>query len=137
MRRVFVDTSALVALFDRKDANHQQAKAVLGKIKTDRTRMLITDYIFDECITTVLSVAGHQTAVAVGEFIMSSKIIEMIWLDMAAKLKAWDFFKKHSDKIFSFTDCTSFVLMKELRVDKYFSFDSDFKQAGFVEYTQT
>lgn len=134
MRRVFVDTSALVALFDRKDANHQQAKAVLERIKTDRTRMLISDYIFDESITTVLSAAGHQIAVKVGDFILNSRIIELVWLDAPVTLKAWDYFKKHSDKMFSFTDCTSFLLMKELRVEKYFSFDSDFRRAGFVEY---
>ena len=129
-----MDTSALVALFDRKDANHQQAKAVLERIKTDRTRMLISDYIFDESITTVLSAAGHQIAVKVGDFILSSSIIELVWLDAPVTLKAWDYFKKHSDKMFSFTDCTSFLLMKELRVEKYFSFDSDFRRAGFVEY---
>lgn len=133
MNRVFVDTSALVALFDRKDHNHLQAKAILEKIRTDRKRMIITDYIFDECITTVLSAVGHQSAVMVGEFILSSKIIEITWLDESVKIKAWDFFGQHSDKRFSFTDCTSFILMKQLRVNKYFSFDSDFRQAGFKE----
>ena len=135
MNRVFVDTSALVALFDRKDRNHPQAKAVLEKIRAERKRMLITDYIFDECITTVLSAVGHQAAVMVGGFILSSKIVEITWLDESVKLKAWDFFKLHADKRFSFTDCTSFILMKQLRVDKYFSFDSDFRQAGFIEYS--
>ncbi len=135
MKRAFVDTSALVALFDRKDGNHLRAKAVLERIRTDRTRMLITDYIFDECITTVLSAVGHEAAVTVGEFILNSKIVEITWLDDSVKLKAWAFFKQHSDKLFSFTDCTSFILMKELRVGKYFSFDSDFKRAGFVEYS--
>jgi len=134
MKRVFVDTSALVALFDRKDRNHLQAKSLLEKLKTDRTHMLITDYIFDECITTLLSAAGHHAAVAVGEFILGSKIIQIAWLDEPTKLKAWEFFKQHSDKTFSFTDCTSFIVMKELRVGRYFSFDSDFKQAGFMEY---
>lgn len=82
----------------------------------------------------MLSVAGHQTAVAVGEFILSSKIIEMVWLENHAKTKAWDFFKKHAGKIFSCTDCTSFVVMKEPGINKYFSFGGDFKQAGFLEY---
>lgn len=134
MRRLFVDTSALVALFDKRDSNHLRAKTTLERIRTDRIRMTITDYIFDECITTVLSVAGHRTAVTVGEYIMNSKIVETVWLENRTKLKAWDFFKKHDDKVFSFTDCTSFILMKELGINKYFSFDSDFKQAGFVEY---
>jgi len=135
MKRVFVDTSALVALFDRKDSNHLQAKAVLESIKTDRVQMLISDYIFDECITTVLSAIGHRAAVTVGEFILSSKIVEITWLDDSVKLGAWDFFKRHSDKPVSFTDCTSFMLMKDLRVNNYSSFDRGFERAGFVEYS--
>ena len=135
MKRVFVDTSALVALFDRKDSNHLRAKAIMERIKTDRIQMLISDYIFDECITTVLSAIGHRAAVTVGEFMLSSKIVEITWLDDSVKLRAWDFFKRHSDKSFSFTDCTTFILMKELRVNTYFSFDRDFQQAGFVEYS--
>ncbi len=134
MKRVFVDTSALVALFDRKDKNHQRAKAVLERIRASKTEMVITDYIFDECITTVLFAKGHQTAVAIGEFILSSKILKMIWLNDNIKLNAWAYFKKHSDKTFSFTDCTSFVFMKEMHIVRYFSFDSDFRQAGFSEY---
>lgn len=96
--------------------------------------MVISDYIFDETITTVLSATSHRTAVMVGEFILSSKIIETIRVDESINQKAWDFFRKHADKVFSFTDCTSFVVMKELRVNRYFSFDDDFRKAGFLEY---
>ncbi|HXX53717.1 MAG TPA: PIN domain-containing protein [Thermodesulfovibrionales bacterium] len=134
MKRVFVDTSALVALFDRKDRNHLRAKALLEKIRTDRTHMIITDCILAECVTIVLSAAGHHAAVAVGELILGSKIIQITWLDESTKRRAWDFFKKRSDKTFSFTDCTSFAVMKELGMAKYFSFNSDFKKAGFMEY---
>jgi hypothetical protein len=135
VKRVFVDTSALVALFNKNDTHHLRAKTVLEKIREDRTRMLITDYIFDECVTTVLSAAGHQSAVTIGDFLLGSRIIEIVWLDNGMKLRAWEYFRRHSDKLFSFTDCTSFIVMKELRVNRFFSFDSDFRQAGFVEYS--
>lgn len=135
MKRVFIDTSALVALFDRKDRNHLQARAILKKIQNDRTNMIMTDYIFDECITTVLSAIGHHAAVTAGEFVLSSKIVEIAWLDESAKMKAWEFFRRHADKLYSFTDCTSFIFMKELRINKYFSFDGDFRQAGFEAYS--
>lgn len=134
MKKVFIDTSALVALFDKKDKNHLKAVSILGRVKTEKVKMLMTDYIFDESITTVLSAAGHKTAIAVGEFILSSKIIEMVWLNESVKVKAWEFFKGHSDKVFSFTDCTSFITMKELTISDYFAFDEDFKRAGFLEY---
>lgn len=135
MRKLFIDTSALVALFDKKDKNHIKAKSILEKIRADKVKMLVTDYIFDESITTVLAAAGHKIAITVGEFILSSKIIEMVWLNETIKIKAWEFFKRHADKGFSFTDCTSFIIMKELNLIDYFAFDEDFKQAGFIRFS--
>jgi predicted nucleic acid-binding protein len=41
------------------------------------------------------------------------------------------YFSLVSDKDFSFTDCTSFVLMKKLRIEKAFAFDDHFVQTGF------
>ena len=134
MNRIFVDTSALVALFDRRDRHHADAVARFERIRAEQTRLVITDYVFDETVTTVLAAAGHRTAVLVGEFLLASRIVETIAVDGVLKAKAWDFFRRHDDKLFSFTDCTSFMTMKGLRISRYFSFDADFRQAGFVEY---
>lgn len=135
MNTVFIDTSVFVALFDEDDSLHEKTIQLLEKVKEKRLKIIITDYIFDECITTVMGRAGHKIAVRAGDFMLNSKVIDLIWLDESIKLKAWDFFRKHSDKEFSFTDCTSFVLMKELKVKHYFAFDDHFKQAGFIEFS--
>lgn len=74
MRKVFVDTSAFVALFYKKDKNHLKAKVTLEKLKKENVLMIITDFIFDECITGIMSNAGHNVAVMAGEFILTSKI---------------------------------------------------------------
>lgn len=132
MSRVFVDTSALVALIDEDDALHRKAVKRLDLIKNQRRRMVISDSVFGESVTTALGRAGHRTAVAAGEFILGSAIVDFIWLDEPLKRKAWEYFKRHDDKRFSFTDCTSFVLMTELNIKHYFAFDDDFKRAGFV-----
>jgi hypothetical protein len=132
MKKVLVDTSAWVAIFDKRDENHKKAKSVLEYLKNNRIRLVISDYIFDETITTVLSNAGHRTARQVGEFLFKSKIIDFVWLDLDLKLKAWELFKKYDDKEFSFTDCTSFVLSKQLKVNEVFAFDDDFKTMGLL-----
>ena len=137
MRKIFVDTSAFVALFYKKDKNYLKAKIILEKIKEENALMIITDYIFDECITGIMSNTGHNVAVMAGEFILTSKIIEIFWLDEPLKYKAWDFFKKYSDKEFSFTDCTSFVLMKDMKIRDYFAFDEDFKMTGLIDVCDT
>ena len=46
-------------------------------------------------------------------------------------MKIDEIFKKYGDKELSFTDCTSFVLMKNLKLRKAFTFDEHFKQIGF------
>lgn len=46
--------------------------------------------------------------------------------------KAWKIFEKYSDKDFSFTDCTSFIVMKMLEINEVFSFDKHFEQYGFI-----
>lgn len=135
MNPVFIDTSAIVALFDKSDKHHSQSGHMVQLIKQNKVRLVLTDYIFDESLTTAMSNVGHSTAVMVGDFILSSKIIEFVWLSDATKMKAWDFFKRHSDKGFSFTDCASFIFMKERKLTRYFAFDKHFNEAGFIDFS--
>jgi predicted nucleic acid-binding protein len=41
------------------------------------------------------------------------------------------FFRKHADHAYSFTDCSSFVVMRELRLTDALTTDRHFRQAGF------
>jgi uncharacterized protein len=132
MDKIFLDTSALTAFFDRKDFHHADAARLFGKIAHEKRRIVTTDYVLNECVTTILMRTNHGNAVKAAEFIFASKAVEFVWLDELTKRKAWEYFKKHSDKKYSFADCTSFVLMKAMKISKSLSFDDHFRQAGFV-----
>jgi predicted nucleic acid-binding protein len=41
------------------------------------------------------------------------------------------FFRKHADHGYSFTDCTSFVVMRELEITEALTTDHHFAEAGF------
>ena len=45
--------------------------------------------------------------------------------------KARQLFFQHREKDFSFTDCTSFAIMRELRLTHAITTDAHFRQAGF------
>ena len=56
----------------------------------------------------------------------------MIWIDSSIFWKAVDFMKDRKDKRWSFTDFTSFLIMKQTKLTNAFTFDENFEQAGFV-----
>jgi predicted nucleic acid-binding protein len=60
---VFFDTSAIVTYLLEKDKNHLEAKRAIGRVVEKRMRLLVSDYVLDECITTMLAHAGHTEAV--------------------------------------------------------------------------
>jgi predicted nucleic acid-binding protein len=53
-------------------------------------------------------------------------------LDASDKREAWEVFRRFHDKEWSFTDCTSKVLIERLGITTAFTFDHHFKQFGTV-----
>lgn len=134
MKQIFIDSSALVALINVDDDSHAASKRLLEKIRNERLTLITTDYVFDETVTTVLSHAGYISAANAGNLMLNSSFINFVWIEQEIKLKAWEYFVKHDDKGYSFTDCTSFVLMKEMNLKCYLAFDKHFEQAGFRSF---
>src|SRR2546426_11532860 len=63
---------------------------------------------------------------------LASAAITTVWIDPGQFGSALDLFQSHQDKRWSLTDCTSFVVMRDLGTDKAFSFDRNFEEAGVV-----
>jgi len=75
---------------------------------------------------------NHHQAVALGEALFKSKVLSIVSINEALQLESWEFFKNHEDKGFSFTDCTSFMIMKALNLNQVLAFDHHFSQMGFT-----
>jgi predicted nucleic acid-binding protein len=128
--KLFVDTSAWFALHDKSDRNHKEAVAKSLEIKKRKIELVTSEYIMDESITLIRYKVSHKAAVIFGESFLFSNIVAIMDVSPEDRLKAWELFRKYEDKTFSFTDCTSFVLMKNLDLRRAFTFDEHFKQAG-------
>jgi predicted nucleic acid-binding protein len=129
--RLFVDTSAWLALNDKNDQYHAEAVSRSAKVKQQKIQLIISEYVFDETITIIRYRVSHRAAVIFGDALMSSTIVSIEDVTDEERLKAWVLFKKYGDKELSFTDCTSFALMMKLKLQKAFAFDDHFKQIGF------
>jgi predicted nucleic acid-binding protein len=129
--RLFVDTSAWLALNDKNDQYHGDAVSRSAKIKQQKIQLVTSEYVLDESITIIRYRVSHRAAVIFGDALMSSTIVSIEDIADAERLKAWALFKKYGDKELSFTDCTSFALMMKLGLQKAFAFDDHFRQLGF------
>lgn len=132
MNSVFLDTSGLVALLNKRDQNHGQATAFWRSIIERAVTIYMTDYVFDETYTLLRNAVGHDLAVGFGELTIESEALQLINVDESLFRDAWEIARRYSDKSYSFTDCASFAVMNQLGLTDVFSFDSHFAQQGFA-----
>jgi predicted nucleic acid-binding protein len=132
--KIFVDAGAWLALHDKHDQFHRQALEVRTRIGNEKIELVTSDYIFDETLTFIRYRVSHDAAVRYGSSLLHSSIVTMVSVDRDILHSAFDLFKKYKDQDFSLTDCTSFVLMKRLKLNTCFSFDSHFTRMGFVMF---
>jgi len=124
----FVDTSAWFALANRGDPEHRAVRTAMESLDG----LLVTsNFVFDEIVTLCLYRLGHEAATSVGEILLDACVVDLIRATADDERSAWELFRRRTDKEFSFTDCTSFVMMRRLRIDKAVALDDDFRREGF------
>jgi predicted nucleic acid-binding protein len=128
--KLFVDTSAWVAYSDPSDRWHAAAKKAIHSSVGARVTFVTTDYVLDETITLLLYHAGRERAVAFGDKVLQSRQVKLMRVDRGIWEEAWRMFKQYDDKKWAFTDCTSFVVMRQMKLQRAFAFDRHFMQAG-------
>jgi uncharacterized protein len=127
--RHFVDTGAWFAYVNAADPDHQRVRLILDR---PPGRLATSNYVFDETVTLTQARLGHQRAVAVGRALLDLAVVELLSIAPADERAAWSLFEKRPDKSYSFTDCTSFVLMRRERIAAAVALDQHFSQEGFA-----
>lgn len=129
---MLVDTSFVIALEMARDNQHKAAAKYWKGYVQNPQPLITTDWVFAEIVTFFNNKGLHAKAVEVGERLLQSRLVEIIAITPELRSLAWAFFKRHSDKQYSLTDCASFVVMSKRRVSHALTFDDHFAQAGFV-----
>jgi uncharacterized protein len=126
-----VDTSGFYALLVQGDRMHARASSILERAAQGGGRFVTTDYILDETAT-LLKARGHgHLAEAFFETVFASAACRVEWMDPDGFAQTRRFFLKHHDRDWSFTDCFSFWVMRELGLRDALTTDAHFRQAGF------
>ena len=128
--RVFIDTSAFLAILAKEDINHAPAKRIWTELIHKEATLSCTNYVILESFALVQRRLGLAAVKTFEEDIVP--ILHLEWVDeplhqagVAALLTA-------RRRQLSLVDCISFETMRRLRIDTVFAFDQHFVEQGFT-----
>jgi len=131
MKALFVDTAGWMACADAADANHLRCCAARDRALETGLVLVTTDFVVDETLTLIRLRLGMPAAGAWWQQADRSARLRWERIDSDRFEKARALFFQYRDKRFSFTDCTSFVVMREIPLTHAITTDTHFRQMGF------
>ena len=129
--RLFIDTGGFYGLIAASSPSHKRAVEIMEELGQQRRRAVTTDYVIDETATLLRFRGLAKLLTEFFHMVEESEALEIEWVFPGPFSTARKLMLKHLDQEFSFTDCASFVVMKELRLFDALATDKHFRVAGF------
>lgn len=125
---MLVDSSALYALLDRRDANHGAADAAFEDLLDGRDRLVSHNYVVMESCALIQRRLGAEAAT---DFIQRLvPMLDLVWIERDIHESAVARFVGSPSRSTSLVDLVSFEVMRREGIDAAFTFDRDFGSAG-------
>ncbi len=131
MNLIFVDTSALISLGNKRDRYHQEAINIFNSLILSKTFFITSNAVLFELGNTFSAVPYKSIALSIIEMINHSNSWDIITLDKLLMNRGIDKFRIMKDKDWSLVDCISMIIAEEMEITQIFTNDHHFTQAGF------
>ena|SRR5436190_7737519 len=125
----FVDTGIWFARFVPDDPNHAQVDAWF---KNNTEPVITTDYCVDETLTLLVARKRWQRALVAGRVLFDNNLVQLHFANEQQIHRAWILFQQRAAAGWSFTDCTSKIVIDDLGIHTAAAFDDHFRQFGNV-----
>lgn len=138
--KVFVDTSFWIAYFNSLESNHEKAKKWLKRLKYNPAILITSDFIVVETLNYFINCKKlnlfRRKEIAKkfydSWFQRYSPLRELVRINNEIWDESARIYFLYKDKEFSFTDCTSFILMEKIGTRLAAHFDQHFNQASMI-----
>src|SRR5687767_6133352 len=127
---IFVDTGAWYASLVPTDPDHS---AAVQWLTANHSPLLTTDYVIDETLTLLRARGERRRALLLAARFFDHDVAEIHKITAADLTLARETFERFDDKDWSFTDCTSKVVIEQLDIRVAFAFDHHFHQFGTIQ----
>ncbi len=129
-RKIFVDTSYILALVNTSDEFHPKAK-ILKNLTAQTNLFITTEAILLEIGNVLSKPILRQRCSAIIKGFYETENIKVVPVTTALIKEGLEFFDKRHDKEWGLVDCISFIVMKIYGVKHALAADDHFVQAGF------
>lgn len=127
--KVFLDTSAFLAVLNADDENHAHARQVWEEILLAGTTLITTSYVLVETYALLQHRLGMDAFRAFHQDVVPLLRIE--WVDEELHQRGAEAVLAANRRNLSLVDCTSFAAARKLGIRKVFAFDKHFAEQGF------
>ena len=129
---VFADAGYWIALWNPRDALHQQAMAFADALEA--SDIVTTQLVLVEALNSMAGQREFRRAFAAQmvQELEANANVEIVPQTDAQFRAAVERYAARSDQRWSLTDCASFLVMEERNITAALAYDRDFVQAGFV-----
>jgi predicted nucleic acid-binding protein len=127
--RVFVDTSAILALLVPSDRFHDEARRGFARLRRDDAALVTTSYVLVETYALVGRRLGLDAVRSVREKL--APLLSVVWVDAELHDEALDRMLEMDRRELSLVDAVSFATLGRTGVDVVFSYDSHFEREGY------
>jgi len=132
--RVFVDTSALFALLNSKDAMHRPASSAWTQSAQRREDLITSNYVVVEAVALIGRRLGFPAVRAFHDDLVP--LLNILWVEARLHQRAIAALLTAGMRDLSLVDCTSFEIMRQGRITTAFAYDNHFVQQGFAVISQ-
>jgi predicted nucleic acid-binding protein len=126
---VFVDTSALYALFDRDDRGHAVTASAWGALTSGPRPLITSNYVLLETTALLQRRLGLLAVHDLDDQVLP--LLSVRWITEPMHRRALARLRRLDRREVSLVDCSSFELMEVEGIRDALALDEDFATAGF------
>jgi len=131
---MLLDTSGLMAFFDRHDHRHARARTLFASASSRVTH----NYVLAEFVALANARgAPRSQALAFVASLVDNPSVQVVWVDAPLHRRSVAHLQARLDKAWSLCDAVSFLIMRERGIMEALTTDGHFEQAGLVRLLES
>ena len=127
--KIYIDTAAFLAVLNANDQFHPAAKKAWDDMLITNISLFTSNYVVLETTALLQHRFGMDALRLFENDILA--VVEIFWVDETIHKQGMSALLAANRHNLSLVDCTSFEIIRQIGLDKAFTFDSHFREQGF------